>query len=98
MTKKFENFSFNKLSLDEFKEDVDKINNMFDELMKDKKIKKIYKKMQKLEEKDIKKISYNHINYDSGFDLKIMKNKKIKLNNNSKIDDYADKNTGVIFG
>lgn len=98
MTKKFENFSFNKLTLDEFKEDVDKINNMFDELMKDKKIKKIYKKMKKLEEKDIKKISYNHINYDSGFDLKIMKKKKINLNNNSKIDDYTDKNTGVIFG
>lgn len=98
MTKNFDNFSFDKLSLDEFKDDINNINNMFDELMKDKKIKKIYNRMKKLDEKDIDKISYNHINYDSGFDLKIMKNKEINLKDKSKIDNYTDENTGVIFG
>ena len=75
--------------------DIKELNSMLDELMKRKTMKKAYKKFLLNQEKDIKKISYNHINYDSGFDLQIIKEKKI---NKLKTSDYVDKNTGMIFG
>lgn len=40
------------ISLDEFKDEIDNINNLFENLMKDKKIKKIYNKIIKLRKEE----------------------------------------------
>lgn len=52
MNKHIENISFNDISLDEFKDEIDNINNLFENLMKDKKIKKIYNKIIKLRKEE----------------------------------------------
>lgn len=100
MTKKFENFSFDNISLDEFKDDIDDINNMFNDLMNDRKIKKIYNKVKKIRDKEneIKRVTYNRVNDCNGFDLKIFKNREIKLNRDSKVTEYTSEETNVIFG
>lgn len=98
MNKKFRDFSFDNVSFENIKDDIDNINNMFDDLMNDSKIKKIYNKIKKIEEKDIQKISYNNVNEDNGFNFKIIKNKEIKLNIETKTNDYKNKKTRIIFG
>ena len=61
MIKKISDISFCNISLDKYKNDIDNINNMFDNLMKDRKIKKAYKKILKLKEKNKIKFGYNHV-------------------------------------
>ncbi len=100
MSRKFENFSFDNISLDEFKDDIDDINNTFNDLMKDRKIKKIYNKVKKIRDKEneIERVTYNRVNDYNGFDLRVLKNKEIKLNNNSEINEYGNEKISMIFG
>lgn len=100
MSRKFENFSFDNISLDEFKEDIDDINNMFNDLMNDRKIKKIYNKVKKIRDKENERVrvSYNRVNDCNGFELKVFKNREIKLKSDSKIAEYTSEETNMIFG
>lgn len=92
------NISFDNISLDEFKNEIDNINNMFKNLMKDKKIKKTYNKILKLKEKENKKITYNCIKNYKGYSLKVNNDKKTSLSLHDNKDEYKKSQSKMIFG
>lgn len=79
MNRNIEDISFDDIPEGKYEKSVNEINNMLDNLLKDKKIRKAYQKILKMKEKENNKITYNTVNNFQSYNKIIECDKVIEL-------------------